>query len=135
MKKIIFPFTILLLTGCLGETGKGYIIKECKKEENVNGMKIETNIKIKSKQGNIETIEITETYDKKLDIESITNSKKSEQNSYKNINGFKLDINENIFTYTLETKKLTEEIKQRYNIKEEQHKQIKNYEENGYTCK
>lgn len=135
MKKIIIILSALLLTGCLGETGKGYIIKECKKEENINGMNKEINIKIKSKQGDVETIEITETYDKNLDIESITNSKKSEQNSYKNINGFKLDINENIFTYTLETKKLTEEIKQRYNIKEEQHKQIKNYEENGYTCK
>ena len=135
MKKIIIILSALLLTGCLGETGKGYIIKECKKEENINGMNKEINIKIKSKQGDVETIEITETYDKNLDIESITNSKKSEQNSYKNINWFKLAINENIFAYTLETKKLTEEIKQRYNIKEEQHKQIKNYEENGYTCK
>ena len=98
-------------------------------------MKIETNIKIKSKQGNIETIEITETYDKKLDIESITNSKKSEQNTYKNINQFKLDINENIFTYKIETNNLPEEIKERYNVKEEQHKQVKYYEENGYTCK
>ena len=135
MKKIIIPFIIIFLTGCLGETGKGYITKECKKIENINGMIQETNIKIKSKQGKIETITITETYDKNLDLQSITNSKKSEQNTYKNIDGIKIDINENTFTYTIEPNIIKDEIKDKFNIKEEQHKQINYYEENGYTCK
>ena len=135
MKKIIIPLTIIFLTGCLGETGKGYITKECKKNENINGMTQKTNIEIKSKQGKIEKITIAETYDKNLDLQSITNSKKSEQNTYKNIDGIKLDINENTFTYTIEPNIIKDEIKDKFNIKEEQHKQINYYEENGYICK
>ena len=135
MKKIIIPIMIIFLTGCLGEVGKGYIKKECKKVENINGMTQETNIEIRSKQGKIETITITETYDKNLDLQSITNSKKSEQNTYKNENGIKLDINRNIFTYTIEPALIKEEIKDKFNIKDEQHKQINYYEENGYACK
>ena len=40
MKKIVLLLAILLLTGCLGETGKGYIIKTCSKDELVNFYKI-----------------------------------------------------------------------------------------------
>lgn len=134
MKKIIILLTPLLLTGCLGETGKGYITKTCNKTENINGYTVDTNITIKSKKGNIETIIITETYDKNLDIESITASKKSEQNSYTRTKGINLEINENIFTYTITKNEIPEEIKEKFNIKNEQHKQVKYYEENGYKC-
>ena len=135
MKKIIMPLMIILLTGCLGEVGKGYITKECKKTENINGMTQETSVEIRSKQGKIEKITITETYDKNLDLQIITNSKKAEQNTYKNIDGIKVDINENIFAYTIEPDLIKDEIKDKFNIKDEQHKQINYYEENGYTCK
>lgn len=132
MKKIMLILAVILLTGCLGETGKGYITKQCSKIENINGLSKQTEIKIKSLKGNVELIEITETYDKNLDLSSISNSKKSEQNSYKNI---KIEFNENVFKYIIETKNLTEEEKEKYNIKEEQHQQLKTYEEQGYTCK
>ena len=132
MKKILLILTVILLTGCLGETGKGYITKQCNKTENINGLTKQTEIKIKSLKGNVELIEIKETYDKKMDLTSITNSKKSEQNSYKNI---KIEFNENIFTYEIEIKNLTEEEKEKFNVKKEQHQQIKEYEEQGYACK
>lgn len=132
MKKIILIITAIILTGCLGETGKGYITKQCTKTENINGLTKQTEVKIKSLKGNVELIEIIETYDKNLDLTSITNSKKSEQNSYKNI---KIEMNENVFTYTIETKNLTEEEKEKYNVKKEQHQQVKTFENQGYTCK
>ena len=132
MKKIGIILMTFILTGCLGEAGKGYITKECKKTENINGMKKETEIKIRSKQGTVEEIIMTETYDKNMDLESIYNSKKSEQNSYQNI---KIEFNNNAFKYILNIEKLSEEEKEKYNIKEEQHKQIKQYEQDGYTCK
>ena len=132
MKKLGLILTLFLLTGCLGETGKGYITKKCNKIENINGMEKETEIQIKSKKGNVEEIIIQETYDKNLDLESITDSKKSEQNSYKNI---KIEFKENIFIYTLDIEKLNTEEKEKFKIKDEQHKQIKQYEQNGYTCK
>ena len=131
MRIIQLTLLAMLLTGCLGETGKGYITKQCKKTENINGYIKETEIEIKSNQGNIEKITIKETYDKNMDIESITKSKKSEQNSYKNI---KIEINDNTFTYEIEPKKINKEAKEKYKIKEEQHKQIKQYEEEGYVC-
>ncbi len=135
MKKTLILIIPILLTGCLGEAGKGYITKICKKNEIINGNNLETNIIIKSKQGNIETLTITETYDKNIDLESIKNSKKSEQNLFKQTTGATLNIENNIFTYVINKNEASELIIQRFNIQEEQHKQIKYYEDNGYTCK
>lgn len=135
MKKIILLSIIFIMTGCLGEIGKGYINKTCTKQENINGKIKTTTINIKSKQGNVEKITITEKYDENLEIKSILNSKKSEQNSYKNEPGINMELNNNEFIYNIDTKNITENIKTKFNIKEEQHKQIKYYEEDGYNCK
>lgn len=135
MKKKIFLIIPLLLTGCLGEAGKGYITKTCTKNEIINGNNIETAIKIKAKQGNIETITIIETYDKNMDLESITYSKKSEQNLFKQTTGATLNIEDNTFTYEINKKEASEIIIKRFNIQDEQHEQIKYYEEHGFTCK
>lgn len=135
MKKKIFLIIPLLLTGCLGEAGKGYITKTCKKNEIINGNNLETEISIKSKQGNIETIIIKETYEKNNDLESITYSKKSEQNLFKQTTGATLNIEDNTFTYEINKKEASEIIIKRFNIQDEQHKQIKYYEDNGFTCK
>jgi hypothetical protein len=132
MKKIIALISILLLTGCLGEAGKGYITKKCTKLDNINGYKLETEVEIKSKKGMVEQIKIKETYDKKLDLTSITDSKKSEKNAYKNI---EMKLNKNVFEYKINIKDLTEEEKERFNIKEEQYKQLETYKDQGYTCK
>ena len=132
MKKIIALISIFLLTGCLGEAGKGYITKKCTKLDNINGYKLETEIEIKSKKGIVEQIKIKETYDKELDLTSITDSKKSEKNAYQNI---EMKLNKNVFEYKIIVKNLTPEEKEKFNIKEEQHKQIEAYENQGYTCK
>ena len=63
MKKLIIITTILLLTGCFGEVSKGYITKECKKEESANKINIKTNIKLKSNEGNLENLIISEKYE------------------------------------------------------------------------
>jgi len=135
MKKLLLLIPILLLTGCLGEVGKGYITKTCTKEEKINGLNVSTNIKIKSKSGTPETITIIETYDENLDIKSITNSKKSEQNYYIKEKGITLEMNNNEYIYTINAQEINDEIKEKFNIKEDQHKQVKYYEENGFTCK
>ena len=135
MKKTIILIIPILLTGCLGEAGKGYITKTCKKTESINNNTIETKIEIKAKQGNIETLTITETYDKNMDLESITNSKKSEQNLFKQTTGATLDINDNVFTYKINKNESSDLIIERFNIKDEQHEQIKIYEKDGYKCK
>ena len=135
MKKTLVLIIPILLTGCLGEVGKGYITKTCNKEESINGNKIETSIQIKAKQGSIEKITITEKYDENMDLESITNSKKSEQNLFKQSSGITLNIDKNIFTYEIIKNETSEFIIEKYNINDEQYKQIKYYEDNGYTCK
>jgi len=134
MKKYLILIIPILLTGCLGEAGKGYITKTCKKTENINGNNLETTIQVRAKQGNIETITITEVYEN-MNLESITNSKKSEQNLFKQTTGATLNIKDNEFTYEINKNEADETIKERFNILDEQHDQIKYYEENGYTCK
>ena len=133
MKKNIILIISLLLTGCLGEAGKGYITKTCTKKETINGNNLETKIEIKSKQGNVETITITEKYDNIE--ESIINSKKSEQNLFKQTTGATLNIDDSIFTYEINKKEASNIIIEKFNILDEQHEQIKYYENNGYTCK
>jgi len=131
MKKILI-IGVFLLTGCLGEVGKGYITKTCIKTENVNGKIVDTEVTIKSKSGNVETIEIKEKYDDNIDI---IDSKKSEQIYFNHENGITLDINNNEYIYIIKAQEISEEIKERFNIKNEQHKQIQQYEDMGYTCK
>ena len=135
MKKIVLLLAILLLTGCLGETGKGYIIKTCSKDELVNGLNVNTSVTVKSKSGDIESLKIVETYDKEFDLSSITKSKKSEQNYYIKENGITLDINDNVFVYSVDVQEVSNVIKERLNIKDEQHKQVDFYESLGYVCK
>lgn len=134
-KKLLIIPLIIILTGCLDQSAKGYITKTCTKEENINGNKVLNEIKITSKTGNIETIIIKETYDKNMDLNAITNSKKSEQTLYKKQKGIDININENIILYTIKTNEVTEDIKEKFKIKNEQHQQIKYYEDNGYICK
>lgn len=134
MKKLLLITSILLLTGCFGETGQGYITKECIKEEFVNGININTNVSIKSKEGKLVEIKITEKYDGD-DLTSIINSKKSEQNLYRQLEGIDMTINNNEFVYTIDTLASEDLVKEKFNIVEEQHEMIKYKEENGYTCK
>lgn len=135
MKKYFLLITILLLTGCFGEAGKGYITKKCTKEENINGYNIKTTIYLKSKQDEIEQIKIEEIYDENMDLSSIRDSKKSEENLYSQIKGATIEINNNKFTYIINPKESNDIIKEKFEIEENAHKQIKNYEEKGYACK
>ena len=130
MKKVVLIVMSFMLTGCLGEVGQGVITKNCiKNEKDVN-----TSIEIKSREGFLESIVITEVYNSD-DIDVILNSKMSEQNLYKQLNGIVLDIDDNTFIYSIDVNNTTDLVKERFHISEEQYKQIKYYEENGYTCK
>ena len=133
MKKLFFCCLVFLLTGCLGEAGHGYITKECVKENFVNGQGVLTSVLVKSKDGNLVSIVINEAYDFD-DMTSIINSKKSEQNLYSQLSGITLDMDDNTFTYNIDVENADELVKTRFSIKSEQHKMIKYYEENGYTC-
>lgn len=135
MKKLIIITTILLLTGCFGEVSKGYITKECKKEESANKINIKTNIKLKSNEGNLENLIISEKYETNKDITSIINSKKSESNMYKNEKGITIEINNNEIIYNIDVINSSDLVKERFNLEEKTHKMIKKLEEKNYTCK
>ena len=127
MKKLIIVTTTILLTGCFGEVGKGYITKTCTKQEHANDIEINTIIEIKSKQGKLTNIT--------KNLTAIQNSKKSEQNLYNRESGIEMTIDKDTFTYNIDVQNTTELVKEKFNIIEEQHKMIKYYEDIGYTCK
>lgn len=135
MKKILLVSTILLLTGCFGEVGKGYITKTCTKQEQANEININTNITLKSNQGNLVSLIITEKYETENNLTSIINSKKSEANMYNSTTGITTNIENNTFTYTIDVTNAQDLVMERFNIEKEVHKMIKYYEENGYICK
>ena len=134
MKKILSITLVLLLTGCFGETGKGYITKNCQKQEHIGGINITQNIDLKSKEGIVTNLKITEKYETENNIDTIKESKKSEKNLYNTIDGIEMTINENIFIYEIDAINTTDFIKEKFNIKEEQHKMLKEYELQGYKC-
>lgn len=134
MKKLIIVTTTILLTGCFGEVGKGYITKTCTKQEHANDIEINTIIEIKSKQGKLTNITKTEKYNTN-NLTAILNSKKSEQNLYNRESGIEMTIDKDTFTYNIDVQNTTELVKEKFNIIEEQHKMIKYYEDIGYTCK
>ena len=134
MKKLFVFCFIFFLTGCFGEVGKGYITKECIKNEHINDMDINTTILVKSKEGELVSLNITEKYIGN-DLTSIINSKKSEQNLYSQIDGIDVLISDNEISYNIDVLGTTLFVKERFNIVDEQHKMIKFYEENGYICK
>lgn len=134
MKKILI-LLVFLLTGCFGEIGKGYITKECTKTEQINDIKIETKITLKSKEGKLTNITIDETYISDKDLTNIYKSKKSEQNTYQKIGGITMDINNNKYTYNIDINTTNEQIINKFNIKEETHKMLDYYKEQNYNCK
>lgn len=134
MKKIIVTITVFLLTGCFSEISKGYINKECNKQEYINKININKTIKLKSKEDNLISLIINETYDSDKEITPILNSKKSEQNIYKFENGIAVRTENNTFVYEIDINAASEVVINRFNIKKEMHKMIKYYEDEGFKC-
>jgi len=134
MKKTLI-LLIFLLTGCFGEVGKGYITKECTKQEEINDIKIETKITLKSKEGKLTNLIIEENYISDKDLTNIYKSKKSEQNMYQKIGGINIDIDNNKYIYNIEIEKTNDQIKDKFKIEEETYKMLDYYKEQNYVCK
>lgn len=128
MKKIITICFLMLCTGCFSEEFSGIITKTCTNTKNG----VQTNITIKSFNGNINSIMIEENYD---DLSKVLDSKMSEKNLYSQLNGISLDIDNNTVIYNIDVNNTTDLVKERFNIHNEQHKQIEYYENNDFTCK
>ena len=143
MKKLIFALLFcLLLTGCFGETGSGIITKTCTKTIEEEGLTITEERVIKNENNNIILVIFRDIITNNGDdnyFKALKNSYTSEVNSLNESNVLSTIDNEKdkelIVTYNFNYKDLDEEIKEKYNLTDLNHNQVKKYEEEGLKCK
>lgn len=143
MKKIIIALLFsLLLTGCFGEVGSGVITKTCIKSEEEEGLLIKKERIIKNESNNVLLVIYRDTIisDKKNEyFKALKNSYTSEVNVLKNSNVDatieKNKDNELIVTYNFDYANLNSELKEKYNLTDLNHNQVKKFEEEGFSCK
>lgn len=144
MKKIILILLFsFMLTGCFfGEVGSGLITKTCSKvTENENIKIIEEKI-IKNQNNEVISVIYKDTVTNngnKDYFKALKSSYISEINSLNNSNVL-TEINEEIenemiITYQFDYEKISDEIKNKYDLEKLNHIQIKKLEEQGYECK
>lgn len=143
MKKLIFVLLIcLLLTGCFGETGSGIITKTCTKTIEEEGLTIKEERVIKNENNNVIVVIFRDTVTNNGDdnyFKALKNSYTSEVNSL-NSNNVLSTIEDDkdkelIVTYNFNYNDLDDSVKEKYNLTELNHNQIKKYEEEGFKCK
>lgn len=143
MKKLIFSLLFcLLLTGCFGETGSGIITKTCTKTIEEEGLTITEERVIKNENNNIIVVIFRDTITNNGDdnyFKALKNSYTSEVNSLNNNNVLSTIDNEKdkelIVTYNFNYSNLDEMVKEKYNLTDLNHNQVKRYEEEGFKCK
>lgn len=142
MKKIIIMLMFsFLLTGCFGEVGSGIITKTCTKITEEEGIIIKEERIIKNENNNVILVIYQNTVTNNGDdtyFKALKNSYTSEVNILNN-NNVSSQINvekdkEFVVMYEFEYNKLSEEVKDKYNLTELNHDQIKKYEEQGFKC-
>ncbi len=143
MKKLIFMLLIcLLLTGCFGETGSGIITKTCTKTIEEEGLTIKEERVIKNENNNVIVVIFRDTVTNNGDdnyFKALKNSYTSEVNSL-NSNNVLSTIEDDkdkelIVTYNFNYNDLDDSVKEKYNLTELNHNQVKKYEEEGFKCK
>lgn len=142
MKKIMLILMFsFLLTGCFGEAGSGIITKTCTKVTENDGITIKEERIIKNENNNVILVMYHNTVINNGDdtyFKALKNSYTSEVNNL-NSNSVDAQINleeakEFVVTYNFEYNKLSDEIKNKYDLTELNHNQIKKYEEQGFKC-
>lgn len=143
MRKIILILLIsLLMTGCFGETGSGIITKTCTKTIDEDNISITQERVIKNENNNVIVVIFQDTIINNGNdnyFKALKNSYTSEANNLNNINVLATVNNEKdkelTVTYNFNYSDLDSTIKEKYNLTDLNHNQIKKYEEEGYKCK
>lgn len=143
LKKLVFALLFcLLLTGCFGETGSGIITKTCTKTIEEEGLTITKERVIKNENNNIIVVIFRDTITNNGDdnyFKALKNSYTSEVNSLNESNVLSTIDNEKdeelIVTYNFNYSNLDDKLKEKYNLTDLNHNQVKKYEEEGFKCK
>ena len=143
MKKLIFSLLLcLLLTGCFGEAGSGIITKTCTKTIEEEGLTITKERVIKNENNNIILVIFRDIITNNGDdnyFKALKNSYTSEVNSLNESNVLSTIDNEKdnelIVTYNFDYNNLDEMVKEKYELTDLNHNQVKKYEEEGFKCK
>lgn len=143
MKKLIFTLLFcLLLTGCFGETGSGIITKTCTKTIEEEGLTITEERVIKNENNNIIVVIFRDIVTNNGDdnyFKALKNSYTSEVNSLNENHVLSTIDNEKdkelIVTYNFNYSNLNDKLKEKYNLTDLNHNQIKKYETEGFKCK
>lgn len=139
MKKIITIGLLFLLTGCFSDAGRGYLTNTCTKEMTSNGLTDKVTYEIYFKENEVINVKVTHQFDGNNDVVSSIKTSFEFQNNYlSNFAEIKMENDSSDTNYTIkydiDMAKLTDEIKERFNLKEERSKLILELKDEGYTC-
>lgn len=140
-KSVLILLCSFLLTGCLGEVGSGIITTTCIKKTEDEGLTIKEERIIKNENNNVILVLYRNTITNNGDdnyFKALKNSYTSEVNNL-NSNNVLSSISDGehqefVVTYNFEYEKISTQIKEKYDLKELNHNQIKKYEESGFKC-
>lgn len=132
MKKIVFLFLPLLLTGCFGDVGKGNLTTICTKTENSVNITENKEYIIEFSKGDINKITFTDSFESdRIDMSNAINSYKK---TYENEVGVNITIEGNSITYIFTLKDLSDNVKKDFNLTKDYNDQIKKLKESGAVC-
>ena len=134
MKKILILLIPLLLTGCFGKIGSGYLTSTCTLKQTSKSLEEIITYKVDFKENVISTITLTKEYNN----DSILSALKSEEKSYTSISGMKVMLLEtnNTITYTFDMKKINDKnIIDKFKLKNNYNDFASELKKLGYVCK
>ena len=139
MKKFGLLILIICFTGCFGETGQGYLNVTCSKEETTNKITSTFITKIKHKNDNIISLNISYKYEtnNSNELNTLKQSLISESNILKDKLAVTINEDNNYYEiiYDIDYSNLNEDIKSYFYLEDSSSKQVKYYEKLGYSCK
>lgn len=145
MKKIIILILPLLLTGCFGKAGKGYLTDTCTKTEESNGFKSSESYVIDFKGDDITNVKIINNYEVTNDIgvnslKAIKQTLISYNKSIKNMEGVTINIIEDndkniVIEYNIDYSLVSEENLEFFKLVKDYNTQINKLKELKMECR
>lgn len=145
MKKILILIIPLLLTGCFGGAGQGYLTNTCTKQEISDGFKSTETYVVDFKKDDINHVKITNSYESfndsgKLSLKAIKETVKNYNQKVKNMSGVIITIvedtnNKAIITYDIDYSLISEENLKFFELVDDYNTQINKLKEKNMECK
>lgn len=145
MKKILILIIPLLLTGCFGGAGQGYLTNTCIKEEFSDGFKSTVIYVVDFKSDDINHVKITNSYESsndngKLSLNAVKETVRNYNQKVKNMKGVTITIVEDtdskaLIDYDIDYSLISDDDLKFFELVDDYNTQINKLKEKNMECK